>query len=48
MALVAVVCFTMCEKIQVDDSKESGICPNWGTKFVTGKIIHQNITNNNF
>ena len=48
MALVAAVCSQCGGKIQVDDSKESGVCPNCGTKFVTEKIIHQNITNNNF
>lgn len=48
MALVAAICSQCGGKIQIDDSKESGVCPNCGTSFVTEKIIHQNITNNNF
>lgn len=48
MALVAAVCPNCGGKINVDDTKEAGICESCGTPFVTEKVIHQNVTNNNF
>lgn len=35
-------------KIDVDDSKGTGICPFCGKAFVTEKVIKQYVTNNNF
>ena len=48
MALVAAVCPNCGGKINVDDTKEAGICESCGTPFVTEKVIHQSVTNNNF
>ena len=48
MALVAAVCPNCGGKINVDDTKEAGVCESCGTPFVTEKVIHQNVTNNNF
>lgn len=48
MALVAAVCPNCGGKINVDDTKENGVCESCGTPFVTEKVIHQNVTNNNF
>ena len=48
MALLAAVCPNCGGKINVDDTKEAGICESCGTSFVTEKVIHQNVTNNSF
>lgn len=48
MALVAAVCPNCGGKINVDDTKENGVCESCGTSFITEKVIHQNVTNNNF
>lgn len=48
MALVAAICPNCGGKINVDDTKENGVCESCGTPFVTEKVIHQNVTNNNF
>lgn len=47
MGLVPAKCSQCGANIQVDPSKEAGICPNCGTAFITEKVIHNyNITNN--
>lgn len=49
MALVAAKCTQCGGSLQVDDSKDAGICPFCGTAFVTEKVInnyHCHITNN--
>ena len=48
MALTAAICTQCGAQIQVDESKEAGICPNCGTAFITEKVIHQFVTQNNF
>lgn len=48
MALTAAICTQCGAQIQVDESKEAGICPNCGTAFITEKVIHNFVTNNNF
>lgn len=48
MALQAAICTQCGAQIQVDESKEAGICPNCGTAFITEKVIHQFVTQNNF
>ena len=46
MALVAAICTQCGAKLEVDDTKDAGICPYCGTPFVTEKVIKQYITNN--
>ena len=48
MALTAAICTQCGAQIQVDESKEAGICPSCGTAFITEKVIHQFVTQNNF
>ena len=45
MSLVAAKCTQCGANIQVDDSKEAGICPNCGTAFITEKTINNYINN---
>ena len=50
MALIPAKCTQCGANIQVDDTKEAGICESCGTAFITEKVInnyHTNITNNN-
>lgn len=49
MAFVAAKCTQCGGSLQVDDSKEAGICPFCGTAFITEKVINNynyHITNN--
>lgn len=47
MALVAAKCTQCGASIQVDETKEAGICQYCGTAFVTEKVINNyNVTNN--
>ena len=49
MAFVAAKCTQCGGSLQVDDSKDAGICPYCGTAFVTEKVIKNynfHITNN--
>ena len=46
MALVAAICTSCGGKINVDNSKEAGICELCGTPFVTEKVIQNFVTNN--
>ena len=47
MALVAAKCTQCGASIQVDETKEAGICQYCGTAFITEKVINNyNITNN--
>lgn len=52
MALVPAICTQCGGKIEVDDTKEAGICQACGTPFITEKVINNyntyNINNNNF
>lgn len=48
MALTPVICTQCGAQIQVDGSKEAGICPNCGTAFITEKVINKFVTHNNF
>lgn len=48
MALTAAICTQCGAQIQVDETKEAGICPSCGTAFITEKVIHNFVTNNNF
>lgn len=41
MALTAAICTQCGAQIQVDESKDAGICPSCGTAFITEKVIHQ-------
>lgn len=45
MAFKPAVCTQCGGKIDVDDSKDAGICPYCGTAFVTEKVINQYIIN---
>lgn len=45
MSLVAAKCTQCGANIQVDDSKEAGICPNCGTAFITEKTINNYVNN---
>lgn len=47
MAFVEAKCTNCGANIQVDESKDAGICPFCGTAFVTEKVIRQSIVNNN-
>ena len=47
MGLIAAKCTNCGAKIEVDESKETGICPYCGTAFITEKVINNyNVTNN--
>ena len=46
MALKPAICTQCGGKIEVDDSKEAGICQFCGTAFVTEKVINKYITQN--
>lgn len=48
MALIAAICPNCGGNINADDTKEAGVCESCGTPFVTEKVIHQSVTNNNF
>lgn len=48
MALTAAICTQCGAQIQVDETKEAGICPSCGTAFITEKVINKYVTNNNF
>lgn len=48
MALKPAICTQCGGKLEVDDSKEAGICPFCGTAFITEKVINQYVTQNNF
>lgn len=48
MALKPAICTQCGGQIEVDDSKEAGICQFCGTAFITEKVIHQFVTQNNF
>lgn len=48
MALKPAICTQCGGRIEVDDSKEAGICPSCGTAFITEKVITQYVTQNNF
>ncbi len=48
MALQAAICTQCGAQIQVDETKEAGICPSCGTAFITEKVIHNFVTNNSF
>ena len=45
MGLVPAKCTQCGANIDVDDTKDAGICGNCGTLFVTEKVIHNHITN---
>ena len=45
MPLVPAVCTQCGSPIQVDDSKEAGICPHCGTAFITEKVVNNYVTN---
>ena len=46
MALVPAVCTQCGAAIEVDNSKEAGICKHCGTAFITEKAINNYVTNN--
>ena len=51
MPLVAAKCTECGSSIEVDDTKEAGICAHCGTAFITEKVVnnytnHYNVTNN--
>lgn len=51
MGFVAAICTQCGANIDVDDSKEAGVCSHCGTAFITEKVvnnyhIHNNVTNN--
>ncbi len=52
MALVPGICTQCGGRIEVDDTKEAGICKSCGTPSITEKVINNyntyNINNNNF
>ena len=48
MSLKPAICTQCGGQIEVDDSKEAGICQFCGTAFITEKVIHQYVTQNNF
>ena len=45
MPLVPAICTQCGSPIQVDDSKEAGICPHCGTAFITEKVVNNYVTN---
>lgn len=46
MGLIAAKCTNCGAKIEVDESKEAGICPHCGTAFITEKVVKNFINNN--
>ncbi|MBQ8845498.1 MAG: tetratricopeptide repeat protein, partial [Clostridia bacterium] len=46
MALVPAICTECGAQINIDDSKEAGICTHCGTAFITEKAINNYVTNN--
>lgn len=48
MALKPAICTQCGGQIEVDDSKEAGICQFCGTAFITEKVINKYVTQNNF
>ena len=48
MALKPAICTQCGGQIEVDDTKEAGICQFCGTAFITEKVIKQYVTQNNF
>lgn len=46
MAFIAAKCSQCGANIQVDDSREIGFCTYCGAKFVTEKVVHNYVTNN--
>lgn len=50
MGLVAAKCTQCGSNIEVDESKEAGICPHCGTAFITEKAVHNyyNTVNNTY
>lgn len=48
MSLKPAICTQCGGQIEVDDSKEAGICQFCGTAFITEKVINQYVTQNNF
>lgn len=46
MAMVAAKCTECGAALNVDESKEAGICPYCNTAFITEKVIHNHVTNN--
>ncbi len=52
MALIAAKCTQCGADIEVDETKEGGVCKNCGTPFITEKVIsyitNNNITNNSY
>lgn len=47
MSLVPAKCTQCGANIEIDSTKEAGICPNCGTAFISEKAINNYITNNN-
>ena len=45
MPLVPAICTQCGAPIEVDSTKEAGICPHCGTAFITEKAITQYVTN---
>ena len=48
MALIAAKCTNCGANIEVDDTKEAGICSHCGTAFITEKVINNYISNTSF
>jgi uncharacterized membrane protein len=46
MGLIAAKCTNCGANIEVDDSKEAGICSHCGTAFITEKVINNYVTHN--
>ena len=45
MPFVPAICTQCGSPIQVDDTKEAGICPHCGTAFITEKVVNNYVTN---
>lgn len=48
MALKPAICTQCGGLIEVDDTKEAGICKFCGTAFITEKVVNQYVTQNNY
>ena len=48
MPLVAAICTQCGANLEVDDSKEAGICKYCGTAFITEKAISNYMINNTY
>ncbi|MDR2201956.1 MAG: hypothetical protein LBP26_04250, partial [Clostridiales bacterium] len=46
MAIIAAKCTQCGANIEVDNTKEAGICGHCGTAFITEKVINHYITHN--